>query len=388
MEKWWPWDDGAPAELMVTSRCFADPSPGQGVTHSMQRRLTTILATDVAGYSRLVGEDEEGTLQRLRALRAELINPAIERHRGRIVNTAGDSILVEFTSVVDAVRCAVEVQRDMMARNADFVPEKRIAFRAGIHLGDVMVESNGDLMGDGVNIAARLEGICEPGGICLSHAAYEQVKGKLDLTVRDLGEPNLKNIAQPIRVYSVNVGKSAEAKPATQKYGKVLLPLATGLVALVAIVGGAWYFVGVPRLAAIATNPSGSAADASHFSIVVLPFTNLSGELGHRLFRRRYYGQSHYRPGAHKGQLRDRAEYSVTYKGKNVDVKEIGKDLGVRYVLEGSVMRDQARAHVNAQLIDAESGSYLWAERFEEDIADLFKLQDQVVARSGLHRGF
>jgi class 3 adenylate cyclase len=178
-----------------------------------QRRLTTILAADVAGYSRLTGADEEGTLARIRALRSELIDPVISANRGRVVNTAGDSILVEFASVVDAVRAAIDVQRAMTIRNADFMPEKRIEFRVGIHVGDVMVESDGDLMGDGVNIAARLEGICEPGSICLSEQAYWQVKGRLDLAVTDLGQTQLKNIADPVRVYSLQVGVPARRSP-------------------------------------------------------------------------------------------------------------------------------------------------------------------------------
>ena len=354
----------------------------------MQRRLTTILAADVAGYSRLMGADEEGTLKRLRELRAELINPAIERDRGRVVNTAGDSVLAEFASVVDAVRCAVEVQRGMSVRNADFVPEKRIEFRVGINLGDVMVEGSGDLMGDGVNIAARLEGICEPGGICLSRAAYEQVKGKLDFAVRDLGEQKLKNIAQPVRAYLLDVGKPAQVKPVAQKQGKILVPLVAGIVALIAIAGGAWYFIGAQRIVSVTTNAPAPAAEAAHLSIVVLPFTNLSGDPSQDYFADGITDNLITDLARVKGSFVIARNTAFTYKGKNVDAKEIGKELGVHYVLEGSVLRHLNRARVNAQLIDAESGAHLWAERFEEDIADLFKLQDQVVARLAYTVGF
>jgi len=176
----------------------------------VERKLAAILAADVAGYSRLTGADEEGTMRRLRTLRAELIDPVIQTNRGRVFHTAGDSILIEFASVVDAVRCSVDVQRGMAVRNGDFVPEKQIEFRVGIHLGDVMVQPNGDLLGDGVNVAARLEGIAEPGGICLSNAAYDQVRNKLKESFVDLGERELKNIARPVRVFSVEVGGAAK----------------------------------------------------------------------------------------------------------------------------------------------------------------------------------
>ena len=209
------------------------------------RKLAAILAADVAGYSRLTGADEEGTLARIRALRSELIDPAISANRGRVANTAGDSILVEFVSVVDAVRAAIDIQRAMTTRNADFMPEKRIEFRIGIHLGDVMVESDGDLRGDGVNIAARLRGIAKPGGICLSSSAFEHVQGKIDVGVADLGEQDLKNIAKPVRVYSLEVGRPAlgkSTKPTSPKRRSMLVPLSAGIVALIVIAGGTGTF--------------------------------------------------------------------------------------------------------------------------------------------------
>jgi adenylate cyclase len=275
------------------------------------------------------------------------------------------------------VRCAVEVQHAMVERNAGVALDKRIEFRIGIHLGDVVEENDGDLMGDGVNIAARLEGIAGPGAICLSEDAYRQVSGRLDMAVTDLGQTQLKNIERPIRVYSLQVGVPAQAKPATEakpaepKKRPSLAQLALGLAALVILIAAsAWYFRGANR-----------PAEAAHLSIVVLPFANLSGDPA----------QDYFADGITENLTTELSRIhdsfviarntAFAYKGKPIDAKEIGKELGVRYVLEGSVQRDQNRVRVNAQLIDAESGAHLWADRFEEDVADLFKLQDQVVAR-------
>ena len=351
------------------------------------RKLAAILVADVVGYSRLAGVDEERTLARLRALRSDLIDPSIALHRGRIVKRTGDGSIVEFRSVVDAVRCAIEVQTGMIERNAGLPPERRIEFRIGIHLGDVVEESDGDLMGDGVNIAARLEGIANPGAICLSEQAYWQVKGRLDLAVSDFGPTQLKNIAEPIRVYSLEIGVPAQANPAsaaaavkesgdpalrTSGWSSRWPALAAIAALLILAAAGSWSMLG-GRL----TKP----AQAGHFSVVVLPFTNLSGDPA----------QDYFADGITENLTTDLSRTrnsfviarntSFTYKGKNIDAKEIGKELGVRYVLEGSVQRDQNRVRVNAQLIDAESGAHLWADRFEEDVVDLFKLQDQVVAR-------
>jgi adenylate cyclase len=350
------------------------------------RKLAAILCADVVGYSRLAGADEDRILARLRALRSDLIDPTIAVHKGRLVKRTGDGSIVEFRSVVDAVRCAIEVQNAMVERNAGVSGDRRIIFRIGIHLGDVVEESDGDLMGDGVNIAARLEGIAEPGAICLSEDAYRQVSGRLDMEVTDLGPTQLKNIARPIRAYSLQVGVPAVAKPATQsrppepKRRSVVAPLVAGIVTLVGIAGGTWYFLAGNRPApVVATAPA--PAEAAHLSIVVLPFANLSGDPA----------QDYFADGITENLTTDLSRIrnsfviarntAFTYKGKNIDAKEIGRELGVRYVLEGSVQRDQNRVRVNAQLIDAASGAHLWADRFEEDVADLFKLQDQVVAR-------
>jgi adenylate cyclase len=348
------------------------------------RKLAAILVADVVGYSRLAGADEDRTLSRLRGLRSDLIDPAIAAHHGRIVKRTGDGILIEFRSVVDAVRCAIEVQNGLIERNAGLPPDRRIEFRVGIHLGDVVEEADGDLMGDGVNIAARLESIAEPGAICLSEDAYRQVKGRLDLAVTDLGPTQLKNIAEPVRVYSLQVGAPAVAKPVgaartpERKQRSMKAPLIVGIVALILVAGSIWYFLAGSRTArVIATAP----AEAAHLSIVVLPFTNLSGDPA----------QDYFADGITENLTTDLSRIrnsfviarntAFTFKGKSVDAKEIGKELGVRYVLEGSAQRDQNRVRVNAQLIDAETGAHLWADRFEEDVADLFKLQDEVVAR-------
>jgi TolB-like protein/class 3 adenylate cyclase/Flp pilus assembly protein TadD len=309
------------------------------------RKLAAILAADVAGYSRLAGADEDRTLARLRALRSDLIDPTVTVHHGRIVKRTGDGSLVEFRSVVDAVRCAIEVQSGMIERNAGLPPERRIEFRVGIHLGDVVEESDGDLMGDGINIAARLEGIAKPGSICLSEDAYRQVKARLDLAVSDLGEQQLKNIAQPIRAYSLQVGVPAETKRAASRA------------------------------------QTAAPSSAPRLSIVVLPFANIGGDPE----------QEYFVDGVTESLTTDLCRISgaaviarntaFTYKGKHVDVKQVGRDLSVRYVVEGSVQRGNNRLRVNVQLIDTATGIHLWAERFDKPVADLFDMQDEIVAR-------
>jgi adenylate cyclase len=341
------------------------------------RKLLAILASDVVGFSRLTGADEDRTLARLRTLRSDVIDPTIAVHNGRVVKRTGDGSIVEFRSVVDAVRCAIEVQNAMIERNAGVPEDRRIVFRIGIHIGDVVEENDGDLMGDGVNIATRLEGIANPGAICLSEDAYRQVKGRLDLAVSDLGNQSLKNIAEPMRAYSLQVGVPAQAKPkepqVQRRKRSIRLPLLVALTALLAVLGAtAWYAFIADRSA-----PAGKG----HLSIVVLPFTNLSGDAS----------QDYFADGITENLTTDISQIrnsfviarntAFTFKGKAIDAKEIGKELSVRYVLEGSVQRDGNRVRVNAQLIDADSGAHLWADRFEEEVADLFKLQDEVVAR-------
>ena len=349
------------------------------------RKLVAILAADMVGYSRLAGSDEDRTLARLRGLRSDLVDPAIAVHHGRVVKRTGDGVIIEFRSVVDAVRCAIEVQNGMAERNAGLPPERRLEFRVGIHLGDVVEESDGDLMGDGVNIAARLESIAKPGAICLSEDAYRQVKSRLDLAVSDLGSTQLKNIVEPVHVYSLKVGKPALAKPLksiARKQQSLFALLGAGVIALLVIAAGAWYFSGTNRPAPIVSNKP------AHLSIVVLPFANLSGDPS----------QDYFSDGITENlttelsRIRDSFVISrntaFTFKGKNIDTKEISKQLGVRYILEGSVQRDQNRVRVNAQLVDGETGAHLWADRFEESVTDLFKLQDEVVARLANSLGY
>jgi len=341
------------------------------------RKLAAILAADVVGYSRLAGSDEERTLARLRALRSDLIDPTIAVHHGRAVKRTGDGVLVEFRSVVDAVRCAIEVQNGMVERNAGLPPERRIDFRIGIHLGDVVEESDGDLMGDGVNIAARLESIAKPGSICLSEDAYRQVKSRLDLAVSDLGAIELKNIAEPVRVYSLAVGKPALAKPtkpAVPNRRPIFLLLGAGIVALIVIVAGIW-------LAVRPAKGPEMLATAPRLSIVVLPFANLNGDPAQD------YLAGILTEGLTTGLSRISGTFVIarstafTYKGKPVDVKQVGKDLGVRYVLEGSEQQSGDRVRVNAQLIEAETGAHLWAEQFDADRANLLQMQDEIVTR-------
>src|SRR5271169_216509 len=356
------------------------------------RKLAAILVADVVGYSRLAGADEDRTLARLRALRSDLIDPTIAVHHGRVVKRTGDGSIIEFRSVVDAVHCAIEVQQGMVERNAGVPEDRRIQFRVGIHVGDVVEESDGDLMGDGVNVAARLESIAKPGAICLSEQAYWQVKGRLDLAVTDLGRTQLKNIAQPIHVYSLQVGVPAQAKPAEtvtpaaptpQKRRFRLALLAAALAALlIVIAGGAWWFLNANRPASVAAK---APTEAARLSIVVLPFANLSGdpaqdylvdaltdELTTSLARM---------SGTISGVFVIARNTAMTYKGKQVDAKAIGKDLRVRYVLEGSVQPSGNQVRVNAQLIDAESGAHLWAEQFDTVRADLLQMQDEIVTR-------
>jgi len=343
------------------------------------RKLAAILVSDVVGYSRLAGADEDRILARLRALRSDLIDPILAVHNGRVVKRTGDGAIVEFRSVVDAVRSAIEVQNGMVERNAGVPPERRIEFRIGIHIGDVVEESDGDLMGDGVNIAARLEGVAKPGAICLSEDAYRQVKSRLDLAVTDLGQTQLKNIAEPLRVFSIEVGKPAEAKsPASTLKKRATRPLLGAIAVVLAVIlifaVGAWYFFTEQKASGLATMPA-------RLSIVVLPFANLSGDKG----------QDYFADGITENLTTDLSRIrnsfviarntAFAFKGKSADAKEIGKELNVRYVLEGSVQRDGNRVRVNVQLIDAETNTHVWADRFEDDLADLFKLQDEVVAR-------
>jgi adenylate cyclase len=303
-----------------------------------ERRLAAILAADVAGYSRLIGADEEGTLHRIRAIRAEVIDPKIAAHNGRLVKTTGDGLLVEFGSVVDALRCATEVQREMVERNSGIDVTERVEFRIGINVGDVVVE-DGDIFGDGVNVAARLEGIAEPGGICVSARVQEDVAGRLDLTFRDLGDQRLKNIARPVRVYAI------EREPS--------------------------------YLSAAST----SANPTPRLSLVVLPFASLSPDPEQGYFADAVTDDLTTDLSRIADSFVIARTTAFTYKGKAVDVRQVARELGVRYVLEGSVRRMGERIQVNVQLLDGRSGSHVWADRFDTDRRDLAEAQSEITGR-------
>jgi TolB-like protein len=303
----------------------------------VQRRLTAILAADVAGYSRLIGIDEEGTLAQLKALRRELVEPNITTYRGRIVKTTGDGILIEFASVVDAARCAIDIQRGMRKRNVAVAPTKRIEFRIGINVGDVVIE-DGDLLGDGVNVAARLESIAQPGGICISDDAYRQVRDKLDIQFEDAGEQQLKNIERPVRVYRLDSSGDTTS-------------------------------VAAPALA-LPDKPS----------IAVLPFQNMSGDQEQEYFADGIVEEIITALSRFQQLFVIARNSSFTYKGRAVDVKQVGRELGVRYVLEGSVRKAAERVRITGQLIDAATGAHLWADHFEDVLQNIFDLQDQVTA--------
>ena len=306
---------------------------------SEHRKLAAILIADIAGYSRLTGAEEDRTLARVRAIQSDVVSPSIAAHNGRLVKRTGDGFLTEFRSVVEAVRCAIEIQGIMSERNTGIAADRRIDFRMGVHLGDVVEESDGDLMGDGVNVAARLEGLAESGAICLSEDAYRQVRSRLELAVSDLGEIRLKNIPDPMRVYALRIGEAAApqtpepAPPVTEKP-----------------------------------------------SIAVLPFTNMSGDPE----------QEYFVDGMVEDIITALSRFdelfviarnsTFVYKGRAVEIRQVGRDLGVRYVLEGSVRKAGDRVRITGQLIDAATGAHLWADKFDGRLEDVFDLQDQITA--------
>jgi adenylate cyclase len=312
---------------------------------SETRKLAAILVSDVVGYSRLAGADEDRTLARLRTLRSDLIDPTIAVHHGRVVKRTGDGSIIEFRSVVDAVRCALEVQTAMVERNAEVAPDKRIELRIGIHLGDVVEESDGDLMGDGVNIAARLENACEPGGVCLSSAAYEQVRDKVKQPFVDLGEKVLKNIARPVRAYAI------KERPSAPQFGGGLSEAPTKLL--------------------LPDKPS----------LAVLPFQNMSGDLEQDYFADGMVEDIVTGLSRIKWLFVIARNSSFVYKGKAIDVRQAGRELGVRYLLEGGVRKSGQRLRVTAQLVEAETGAHLWADKFDGELKDVFEFQDQITER-------
>lgn len=311
------------------------------MSDSQQRRLAAILAADIAGYSALMGADDEATVRDLKGHQSVVL-PMIGAHGGRVIDTAGDGILAEFASVVNAVKCAVAIQKVMEERNTSIDPEHRMLFRIGINLGDVIFDDT-RIYGDGINIAARLEAIADPGGICISDKVYQEVRGKADIAVRDLGLQTLKNIADPVRVYRIATGGIVGAQTPTESR-----PL--------------------PTIMTLPDKPS----------IAVLPFTNMSGDLD----------QEYFADGIAEDVLTILSKQrwlfvvarnsSFTYKGKAVDIKKVGQELGVRYVLEGSVRKAANRVRVTGQLLDATTGAHVWAEKYDRDLADIFAVQDEI----------
>src|SRR5512145_1025085 len=344
-----------------------------------RRKLTTILAADVAGYSRLMGDNEEATLRTLKAYR-EIIDGLIARHDGRIFGTAGDSVVAEFSSAVEAVRAAISIQEELKVRNAELAEQRQMKFRIGINVGDVMVEG-GDLFGDGVNVAARLEGLAQPGGICISGSAFDQVKNKLSIGFENIGPQAVKNIAEPVPALRVVPGpvsvQGTRAMPAARKRWRIPV-VAAAVVLIVAIAGSvAWWQPWAPKV------DPGSAARMAHPlpdkpSIAVLPFANISGDKE----------QEYFSDGITNDIITELSKFSnlfviasnsvFTYKGKAVKVNEVGRDLGVRYVIEGSVQKAAGRVRINAQLIDAATSRHLWADRYDRDLKDVFAVQDEI----------
>jgi class 3 adenylate cyclase/TolB-like protein len=360
---------------------------------ALKRRLTTILIADLAGYSRLMGGDEEGTHRRVRALFDEVLEPAIERHGGALIKKTGDGVLAEFVSVVEAVRCAIAVQRGVAEQNAGLSPDQNLAFRIGINLGDVIAEAD-DIYGDGVNIAARLETLAEPGGIAVSRSVRDHVRDRMKLEFEDLGEQVVKNIARPVRAFRIRTesgaGQSDRTKVRRRGIYRGLLTGSSALGAALFIGLGIWWLVYPASLPAVDTalfrGPAAFQAAgnqiASRLSIVVLPFANLSGDPQ----------QDYFADGISQSLITDLSRAlpgsfvvargtAFTYKGREVDAAQVGRDVNVRYLLEGSVITDGDRLRVNARLIEAETSTELWAERFDSQRKDVLEIQNQIVAR-------
>jgi TolB-like protein/class 3 adenylate cyclase len=348
------------------------------MTQGSPRRLAAILAADVVGYSRLVESDEEGTVQALRSHRAEIIDPLLRDHSGRVANTAGDSLLLEFASAVDAIRFAIALQRKMAAANADANPDKRIEFRIGLNVGDVLVE-NEDLLGDGVNVAARLETLADPGGICLSRSAHDQIIGKLDMALEPLGEVQVKNISRPVEAYKVRLDGEPVAKTFAPRRASPTKPLVATVILAALAVGG----YAIWNNSALDFEPAREDAMTHALpdkpSIVVLPFGDRAAD----------GGQGDFADGVTEDLITDLSKISsvfviasntsFAYKGQDFTIKSVAEDLGVRYVIDGSVRRSGDTLRINAQLVDALSGQQVWADRFDGAAENVFDVQDLVV---------
>ena len=348
----------------------------------LKRKLVAVIAADVAGYTRLMGADEDATMVAWWSHRKELIDPTIAGYEGRIVKHTGDGFLAEFPSVLDAVRCAVAMQSEMARRNADVPEDRRMRFRMGVNLCDIMSDDE-DIYGDGVNIAARLESLAEPGGVSISGAVHEQVRGKLDFSWEDLGEQRVKNVAEPVRAYRMT--PRTGAAPAHSAPGRRKVWAVAGIAAAVAVaaVAAAWYLYPRPSppAADIHATEMAALAPPDQPSIAVLPFDNMSGDPE----------QEYFVDGITEDLITDLSQVSglfviarnsvFTYKGKPVKVQQVGRELGVQYVLEGSVRKSGNRIRINAQLVDASTGRHLWAARYDRELTEIFALQDEVTAK-------
>jgi len=389
---------------MAQGRAFNDRGIDRsgGSTEAMasagKRRLAAILAADVAGYSRLMGANEQGTFDRLKAIHRQLVDPKITEHHGRIVKTTGDGLLAEFSSVVNAVRCAVEFQRGMVDRNAAIAEDKRITFRVGINLGDIIVDGD-DIFGDGVNVAARLEALAEPGGICISRTVRDHIGDRLPYAFEDIGEQSVKNIVQPVHAYALSAAAVASLPEVTVLFptslpGRRNRPLAVLLVSLAAAIGigiAVWWAwprgntSAVPVQVSAATGvqhpPATEPKSAPRLSIVVLPFSNLSSDPDQEYFADGITDDLTTDLSRISGSFVIARNTAFTYKDKPTDTRQIGRELGVRYVLEGSVRRTGDQVRVNAQLIDTETGAHLWADQFDTNIANLAKAQSEITGR-------
>jgi TolB-like protein/class 3 adenylate cyclase/Tfp pilus assembly protein PilF len=351
------------------------------VQRRIERKLAAVFVADVAGYSRLMELDEEGTHARLSKLQRELVGPQIREHHGRIIKNTGDGVLAEFASVVDAVRCAVEMQREMIERNAGYAEDRRTVFRIGINLGDVIVMPD-DIYGDGVNVAARLEGLAEPGGVCISGTAYDQVRDKVPYTFAEMGEQAVKNMSRPIRVYALGANALAglpsapppmEALHWSRSYRSSWL-ISAAIAAVIMVAGALWLGIKLAKEPVL-------SGEIQRLSIVVLPFANLSGNPAEDYFADVITEGLTTALSRIKGAFVIARSTAFTYKGKPVNVKQVGKELDVRYALEGSAQYSGGKVRVNAQLIDAETGAHLWADQFDADRSDMLEMQDEIVTR-------
>jgi len=348
----------------------------------VERRLMAILAADVAGYSRLMGVDEEGTLAQLKAHRRELTDPKIAEHRGRIVKTTGDGLLAEFASVVDAMRCAAEIQRGMAKRNADVPPDRRIEFRVGINLGDIIIDES-DIFGDGVNVAARLEALAQPGGICVSRMVRDQVRDKLDLAFEDMGEQQVKNITRPVRAYRVvteaGVRVAAAAAPGRRRWTpRRAIAAGTALVLLVTGAAAVWRLYPPHPTPSAAGTSATPPALPNRPSIAVLPFVNLSGDPAQDYLADGLTDNLLDALAQHPGLFVIARNATQIYRGTAAAHRAVAKDLGVRYVLEGSVQKSGDRIRVTAQLIDAVNDNHVLSQKYDRNLTDLFALEDDL----------